>query len=321
MTRLNTWLLVLAMSLSPGAGLLAAPKADPEFDRLQAQLATLDSDPALADLAGLERLKARQAIAALPLARSKDREQVLYLAQRRTDAADAAAHAELLQQQSAQLDRERDQIMIEASRIAAQQARREAEILRLQKLAGEEESQRLAQAAEAERVASAQAISNAQAASAQARKLADARGREAQLARKEAELAAAVAADSMTDTAALPPMHREGGKNVYTISGSAFASGRATLTSSGMASLNRLADVLGKSATLRVEGFTDSQGSDAANLTLSRARADAVRQALVGAGLDGRRIQAAGRGKAEPVADNASADGRARNRRVEIIVQ
>src|SRR5207342_867784 len=148
------------------------------------------------DLAGLERLKARQAIAALPLARSKEREQALYLAQRRTDAADAAAHAELLQQQSAQLDRERDQIMIQASRIAAQQARREAEILRLQKQAGEEESQRLAASAEAERIASAQAVTNAQAASAQARKLAEARGREAQLARKEAELASAVAADS-----------------------------------------------------------------------------------------------------------------------------
>jgi outer membrane protein OmpA-like peptidoglycan-associated protein len=321
MTRLNVWLMAFALSLSMATGVLAAPKPDPDFDRLQAQLATLDSDPALADLAGLERLKARQAIAALPLARSKDREQALYLAQRRVDAADAAAHAELLQQQSAQLDRERDQIMIEASRIAAQQARHEAEILRLQKLAGEEESQRLAQAAEAERAASAQAVSNAQAASVQARKLADARGREAQLARKEAELAAAVAADSMTDSAALPPMHRDGGKNVYTVSGSAFASGRATLTSAGVASLNRLAGVLGKSANLRVEGFTDSQGSDAANLTLSRARADAVRQALIGAGLDGQKILTVGRGKAEPVADNASAEGRARNRRVEIIVQ
>jgi outer membrane protein OmpA-like peptidoglycan-associated protein len=79
--------------------------------------------------------------------------------------------------------------------------------------------------------------------------------------------------------------------------------------------------VLGKSASLRVEGFTDSQGADAANLSLSRQRAEAVRKALVGAGLDGGRIQTVGRGKAEPVADNASAEGRARNRRVEIIVQ
>jgi outer membrane protein OmpA-like peptidoglycan-associated protein len=284
-------------------------------------MAAMDSDPAVADLAGLERLKARQAIAVLQVARSKDREQALYLAQRRIDAADAAAHAELLQQQSAQLDRERDQIMIEASRIAAQQARREAEILRMQKQASDEEAQRLAAAAEAERVASAQAVSNAQAASAQARKLAEARSREAQLARKEAELASAVAADSMGDTAALPPMHRDGGKNVYTLSGSAFATGRATLTGAGLASLNRLAGVLGSSASLRIEGFTDSQGSDAANLNLSRQRADAVRRALIGAGLNAGSIQIVGRGKQAPVADNGSAEGRARNRRVDIIVQ
>jgi len=87
MTRWNVWLMALALSLSLTGGVSAAQKPDPDFDRLQAQLAALDSDPALADLAGLERLKARQAIAALPLARSKEREQVLYLAQHRTDAA------------------------------------------------------------------------------------------------------------------------------------------------------------------------------------------------------------------------------------------
>lgn len=322
MTRLPGWLMVAALLLPIAGSVRAAPKPDPDLARLQTQIAALDSDPALADLAGLERLKAKQALTVLQTARStRDHEQALYLAQHRVDAADAAAHAELLQQQSAQLDRERDQIMIQASRIAAQQARREAEILRLQKQAGDEESQRLAASAEAERIASAQAVTNAQAASAQARKVADARAREAQLARKEAELASAVAADSMGDSAPLPPMHRDGGKNVYTVSGSAFASGRATLTSSGLASLNRLAGVLGKSASLRVEGFTDSQGADAANLRLSRQRADAVRQALVAAGLSGARIQAFGRGKQAPVADNASADGRARNRRVDIIVQ
>jgi len=79
--------------------------------------------------------------------------------------------------------------------------------------------------------------------------------------------------------------------------------------------------VLGKSASLQIAGFTDSQGSDAANQSLSRQRADAVRRVLVDAGMDGGRITAVGRGKADPVANNASAEGRARNRRVEIVVQ
>jgi outer membrane protein OmpA-like peptidoglycan-associated protein len=321
MKALNGWLMVFALLLPFADAARAAAKPDPEFERLQAQMATLNGDPALAELAGLERLKAQQALAALQVAHSRDRDQALYLAQRRVAAADAAAHAELLEQQSTQLDHERDRIMIQASQLAADRARHEAELLRLQQQANEEESQRLAEAAAAERAASAEAVTSAQAASAQARKLADARGREALLARKEAELASAVAANSMGDTAPLPPMHRDRGKNVYTVSGSAFASGRASLTSSGIASLNHLAAVLGKGASLRIEGFSDSQGADAANLQLSQQRADAVRQALIDAGLASGRLQAVGRGEAAPVADNASAEGRARNRRVEVIVQ
>ena len=138
MIRAIRCLLILVLSLPMAGVLYAAPKPDPDFDRLQARIAALDSDPALADLAGLERLKARQALALLQTAHSRDRDQALYLAQHRVDAADAAAHAELLQQQSAQLDRERDQIMIQASRIAAEQARKDVGLIDLVRaIAGE----------------------------------------------------------------------------------------------------------------------------------------------------------------------------------------
>lgn len=321
MTRLRGAAALLAMWLLTATLAHAGSKPDPDLQRLQAQISALDSDPALADLAGLERLKARQALTALSLARSREREQALYLAQHRVDAADAAAHAELLQQQSAQLDHERDQIMLEASRRDAERARHEADVLRLQSQAREEEAQRLAEATETERVASAEAITNAQATSVQARKLADAREREAKLARKEAELASAVAADSMATTAPLPAMRQVAGRTVYTLSGGAFASSGASLTGSGRASLNRLAAQLGRTVSLHIDGYSDSQGADAANLRLSQQRADAVRKALVDAGLNAGRIQAVGRGETAPVADNASAEGRARNRRVEITVK
>jgi outer membrane protein OmpA-like peptidoglycan-associated protein len=71
-----------------------------------------------------------------------------------------------------------------------------------------------------------------------------------------------------------------------------------------------------------VEGHTDSVGSDAYNQTLSERRANAVRDVLVnqyGVGSD--RVNAAGYGETRPVADNASADGRAVNRRVEAEVE
>ncbi len=280
---------------------------------LDAELRALDGDPSLADLAGLERLQARQAITQAQLAKRRDREHSLAIARLRLQSARNAAEAELLDEQSRQLDSERDQIMVEASRQEAEQARLEAERLRLRSLAREEAAER----AEAAQVV---ALEAAGAETAQARKLAQARAREAELARKEAELAAAVAADDITD-AAPPPVRSAGGKQVYTLAGNAFGSGSANLTAQAQASLRALAGQLrGGSSRVAIEGHTDSQGADAANLALSRQRAEAVRRVLEDAGLPAARLSAAGKGEVAPVADNASAEGRARNRRVEIIV-
>lgn len=315
-------LLLLGLGLAPAA--LAAAKPDPDVERLQASLAVLDGDPALADLAGLERLRARQALTALQAARSRDRPQALFLAEHRVEIAQDAAQAELLEHQADQLDRERDAILLEASRRDADQARQEAERLRVQTLAREEEAERLTVSAEADRQAREQSDATAVAATAeaaQARKLAQAREHEASLARKEADLAAAVAADSLSDSTALPPMRRDGARQIYTLAGTAFATGRASLTTEALAGLRRLAGSLnGNSRRISIVGYTDSQGADAANLALSRQRAEAVRQALVAAGVASGRLSAVGKGEASPVADNASADGRARNRRVEIVL-
>jgi len=65
-------------------------------------------------------------------------------------------------------------------------------------------------------------------------------------------------------------------------------------------------------------GFTDSVGSDAYNLKLSEKRAQAVKDYLVKHGIDAGRIEASGRGKADPIADNKTEKGRAANRRVEV---
>jgi OOP family OmpA-OmpF porin len=70
------------------------------------------------------------------------------------------------------------------------------------------------------------------------------------------------------------------------------------------------------SATGVVEGHTDSQGADAANMSLSQRRADAVMKYLVDHGVAAGRLAAKGYGETEPVADNATAEGRAQNRRV-----
>jgi len=310
-------LVLSAAWLAEGGAARAADQPDPAIVRLAEVLSTLDNDPALADKAPLERFKARQALADAQVVRSRDRPHALILANAWVQAARDAAQAELLNQQSAQLDRERDQIMLEASRRDAEMARREADRLRLQSLAREEEAQRLAESMAQDQLA----VEHSEAQASQALKLADARAREAELARKEAELAAAVAADSLGDAASPPPSHRSGSRTIYTLPGTAFASGSAKLTAAARASLQQMADVVGGKKSVRIEAHTDSQGADAANLALSQQRADAVRQALLAAGLPAARVKAVGKGESDPLTDNGTAEGRARNRRVEMIVE
>lgn len=311
--------LILGLVLAVGS-VSAAAVVDPDVARLQARLAQIDSDPQFAGKAGLERLKASQALESLAAARSRQRPALLGIAEHRLRAAEAAVAAELLAERSAELDRERDQILIDASRREADTARREAERLRSRALAQQEEAARLAELAEIERVARAETFALAEQARAeaeQARRLAASRAREAQLAREEAELASALVAEALAADAPLPPSRQVAGATVYTLAGNAFASGRASLTTEANASLRRLAQELA-GRRVEVTGFTDSQGETAANLRLSQRRAEAVAAILREAGIE---ATAQGRGEADPVADNATEQGRARNRRVEITVR
>ncbi|VWD24954.1 membrane protein [Burkholderia contaminans] len=99
-----------------------------------------------------------------------------------------------------------------------------------------------------------------------------------------------------------------------------FAFDSATLTPSARQELNRFLDVNREARFRRVTvtGYTDSQGAHAHNVRLSEARARAVVTYLRTGGLQSEHFTTVGRGAAEPVASNATAEGRAQNRRVEI---
>ncbi|HEX8615097.1 MAG TPA: OmpA family protein [Telluria sp.] len=98
-----------------------------------------------------------------------------------------------------------------------------------------------------------------------------------------------------------------------------FESGKATLTPTGRAILDEMAAAMMKLKDRKVDviGHTDSQGNKATNQNLSQARAEAVKAYLIGAGIKGELLSASGQGADRPVASNDSADGRARNRRIE----
>jgi outer membrane protein OmpA-like peptidoglycan-associated protein len=76
-----------------------------------------------------------------------------------------------------------------------------------------------------------------------------------------------------------------------------------------------------RARNLIVEGHTDSQGSESYNQGLSQSRADAVHNYLVQRGYPADHIQSFGRGEGSPIADNSSPEGRANNRRVEIVIE
>ena len=101
-----------------------------------------------------------------------------------------------------------------------------------------------------------------------------------------------------------------------------FEAGKAVLTPSGRATLDRLLKTLKRypKARIRIEGYTDSDGPAAQNLALSRARADAVRLYLISHGIRAASLEAVGFGESRPVASNATAAGKAKNRRIELKV-
>ena len=101
-----------------------------------------------------------------------------------------------------------------------------------------------------------------------------------------------------------------------------FATNSAVLNANMYPILQRLAQTLNQNpaATVSVVGHTDSTGSDAINNPLSQRRADAAKAYLVSQGVAASRIATSGAGSTQPIASNATVDGRAQNRRVEIFV-
>ena len=101
-----------------------------------------------------------------------------------------------------------------------------------------------------------------------------------------------------------------------------FATGRSEINSNFRPILDRFATGLvdNPAATVTIIGHTDNTGTDAINDPLSLDRASRTRDYLAGRGVAPQRIFVDGRGSREPVASNATAEGRARNRRVEIFV-
>ena len=141
-------------------------------------------------------------------------------------------------------------------------------------------------------------------------------------ARAKAEQSAAAAMASLSKIAQVKEEQRG---VVITLDGQVlFVTGKAELLPIARDRLNQVAKSLkdlDDDKLVSVEGYTDSRGADDMNLKLSQDRANAVRDYLLSQGVKQEKIRAIGRGEANPVASNDTPEGRANNRRVEIVVQ
>lgn len=107
----------------------------------------------------------------------------------------------------------------------------------------------------------------------------------------------------------------------YVTNGILFDSGKATIKPQSMGIINKMVNVMKEKADWNFEiiGHTDSDGDDASNLTLSKQRAEAVKQAIVDKGIAADRLSTTGKGETEPLNTNSTKEEKANNRRVEFI--
>lgn len=136
---------------------------------------------------------------------------------------------------------------------------------------------------------------------------------------EEARIAAERARAELRESEALK---EEAGRMIISLSGVLFQTGGAQLSEAAQRRLETVVQALRAypDRQITIEGYTDAQGSDDSNRQLSQRRADAVRAYLEQRGVDPSRLRAVGRGELNPIASNDTAEGRASNRRVEIIV-
>lgn len=101
-----------------------------------------------------------------------------------------------------------------------------------------------------------------------------------------------------------------------------FDTNKSDVKGTSAATLDRLAGIFKEypKTNILVEGHTDSAGSDEYNMTLSKQRATSVTDYLIGKGLDATRFDTKWYGENQPVADNSTAEGKAKNRRVELAI-
>ena len=285
-------------------GLLAACASHtplPALEQARSAVSAAAGDPVVTQYAQVELKDATDALARADREWADDRDEaetshLAYIARQRAEIATNAARSRQLDANIQQAGSEADRIRLQARTQEADQARARADAQARNAQLAQQQALNAEQRAAQQQAAANAALAQASAAQDRVRAL------EAQLREMEA-------------------LQTERGL-IVTLGDVLFAFNKADLTPQAAPRLDKLAGFLRQfpDRRLLIEGYTDSVGSDGYNQELSQRRAQSVRDALVQRGVDSSRITTTGYGKGYPVADNASAEGRAMNRRVEIVI-
>lgn len=308
------------------AACTTAPKKDLALEQVRSQLDELRANDELAGYAPLALGEAERALRTAETSKGNDtyRIHLIYMADRSIQIARAIAQHEQLEDEYIRLNDVRNEMLLRASQMEADQARAEAEQARMMSQATAEDARRAreeVQQAEQREAESSRSAQQAQEEAAQARALAASSVTEADLARREAELATEQANTLRRQLENLQLRQTESGV-VVTLGDVLFQTGETELRVEAMDSLVEVVDLLQSEPDkeIRIEGHTDSTGNEETNLQISQQRADSVLSALVSLGVDAERITSAGMGQDFPIATNETEDGRAQNRRVDVIL-
>lgn len=266
---------------------------------------------------------------------SKTARDLAYVAHRRVQIAESRARLELARRDQAkaeqQLSARQAQGASELSQARAQlqaqeDARRQQEEERKRLEMEQADRTRLEDAARVAREQQAQKeqLARAQQQLDEQQQQLQTRQQELDQARRDRAQAEASQREALQQLERFAKVQEEQRGTVITLPGGLlFAPGQSELSSDARRALEQVAQALNTIPEQRlvVEGHTDAKGAEDANYDLSVLRANAVRDFLTTRGIDRNRIEIVGYGEARPVASNASSEGRATNRRVEIVVQ
>lgn len=297
---------LLGLALALGA-CVSGPRQNDALDNARVAVRTAEADPNVSKYAALDLDAAKRDLEVAERAalhgNGADIAEPAYLATQNARLAQVHAAAKADDARVAAGQTERDRIMLDARTREAENAKASANAARDQRDQATEESARSAANAARSQQDATRSQEDA------ARSQESAAIAQAETARVQAEL----------DELKARPTPRG---LVMTLGDVLFNTGRAELNSGAQRKMEQLAQFLNEHPDRRVkiEGFTDSVGTDSYNEELSQHRADAVKNALLSRGVASSRIDTEGYGKAYPVANNTDSGGRQLNRRVEVVI-